>query len=46
MLIDGEWVHGDAQTYLDVKNPSTGEVIAQISNANKEHVEEAVRAAE
>lgn len=45
MLIDGEWVHGDAQAYLDVKNPSTGEVIAQISNASKEHVEEAVHAA-
>ncbi|WP_342443175.1 aldehyde dehydrogenase family protein [Lysinibacillus sp. FSL K6-0075] len=45
MLIDGEWVHGDAEAYLNVKNPSTGEVIAQISNASKEHVEEAVRAA-
>ncbi|WP_312507096.1 aldehyde dehydrogenase family protein [Lysinibacillus sp.] len=43
MLINGEWVHGAA--LVDVRNPSTGEVIAQISNASKAQVDEAVRAA-
>ncbi|MEQ6354030.1 aldehyde dehydrogenase family protein [Lysinibacillus sp. M3] len=45
MLINGEWIHGDMEALLDVMNPSTGEVIAQITNANKIHVDEAVRAA-
>lgn len=43
MLINGEWVHGAA--LVDVRNPSTGDVIAQISNASKAQVDEAVRAA-
>lgn len=43
MLINGEWVHGAA--LVDVRNPSTGEVIVQISNASKAQVDEAVRAA-
>lgn len=43
MLINGEWVHGEA--VVDVRNPSTGEVMAQISNASKAQVNEAVCAA-
>lgn len=45
MFINGEWIHGDMEALLDVMNPSTGEVIAQITNASKAHVDEAVRAA-
>jgi len=45
MLINGEWIHGDMEALLDVMNPSTGEVIARITNAHKIHVDEAVRAA-
>ncbi|UZM97034.1 aldehyde dehydrogenase family protein [Lysinibacillus sp. MHQ-1] len=45
MLINGEWIYGDAEVLLDVENPSTGEIIAQISNASQAHVEEAVRSA-
>lgn len=45
MLINGEWICGDMEALMDVMNPSTGEVIAQITNASKIHVDEAVRAA-
>ncbi len=45
MLINGKWVQGDGQGLIDVVNPSTGEVLAQIKNASKEQVDEAVRAA-
>ncbi len=45
MLINGEWIYGDAEALLDVGNPSTGEIIAQISNASLAHVEEAVQSA-
>ncbi|MGE7694149.1 aldehyde dehydrogenase family protein [Lysinibacillus sp. NPDC094177] len=46
MFINGEWIHGGmSEALLDVMNPSTGEVIAQITNADKTHVDEAVRAA-
>lgn len=45
MFINGEWVHAQDEQLLDVTNPSTGEVLAQIINANETHVNEAVRAA-
>lgn len=45
MFINGEWVHADEERLIDVTNPSTGEVLAQISNANETHVNEAIHAA-
>lgn len=45
MFINGEWVYGDEDRLIDVTNPSTGEVLAQISNANENHVNEAIHAA-
>lgn len=46
MFINGEWVYGAMdEAVLDIMNPSTGEVMAQITNASKTHVDEAVRAA-
>lgn len=45
MLINGKWVQGDGQELINVVNPSTGEVLAQIKNASKAQVDEAVRAA-
>ncbi|CAM5190617.1 Aldehyde dehydrogenase OS=Lysinibacillus sphaericus OX=1421 GN=LS41612_14225 PE=3 SV=1 [Lysinibacillus sphaericus] len=45
MLINGKWVQGDGQAFIDVVNPSTGEVLAQLKNASKAQVDEAVQAA-
>jgi len=45
MLINGKWVQGDGQAFIDVVNPSTGEVLAQLTNASKAQVNEAVQAA-
>ena len=39
-LINGEWVCSN--TEIDLINPSTGDVIAQVSEANNEHVNDAV----
>ena len=39
-LINGEWVCSN--TEIDLINPSTGDVIAQVSEANDEHVNDAV----
>lgn len=45
MLINGKWVQGDGQAFIEVVNPSTGEVLAQLKNASKAQVDEAVQAA-
>ncbi|MGE7090336.1 aldehyde dehydrogenase family protein [Lysinibacillus sp. NPDC048646] len=45
MFINGDWVHADGEDLLNVTNPSTGEVLAQIINASEAQVNEAVRAA-
>ena len=42
-LINGEWVCSD--TEIDLTNPSTGDIIAQVSVASTEHVNDAVGAA-
>lgn len=42
-FINGQWVAGDQ--YSDVINPATGETIARVPLADKEAVDEAVRAA-
>ena len=43
--INGEWVEAQAQQRLDVHNPATGEVIAQVPLSVPEDVDAAVRAA-
>ena len=43
LFIDGSWVATDAT--LPVTNPATGEVIAQLSDATRGHVDDAVGAA-
>jgi betaine-aldehyde dehydrogenase len=45
MLIGGEWVEAAARRTLDVRNPATDEVIAQVPDAGPEDVDRAVRAA-
>ncbi|QDV78813.1 CoA-acylating methylmalonate-semialdehyde dehydrogenase [Botrimarina mediterranea] len=45
MLIGGRWVETATDTWEDVYNPSTGQVIARTPHAGKEAVDEAVEAA-
>ncbi|MFJ7667011.1 aldehyde dehydrogenase family protein [Lysinibacillus sp. NPDC097195] len=45
MLINGKWVHGDTTSFIDVINPSTGQVLAQIKSSSQAQVDEAVQAA-
>src|SRR6185436_16924727 len=45
MLIGGEWVEAPAGRTLEVRNPATDEVIAQVPDAGAEDVDRAVRAA-
>ena len=42
-LINGEWICSDVE--LDLINPSTGDVIGQVSAAGDDHVNDAVRVA-
>ena len=42
-LINGEWVCSDVE--LDLINPSTGDVIGQVSAAGNDHINDAVRVA-
>ncbi|MHC4631022.1 MAG: CoA-acylating methylmalonate-semialdehyde dehydrogenase [Planctomycetota bacterium] len=43
--INGQWVEADAASYLDVANPSTGEVIARTPLSSKAEVNRAIEAA-
>jgi betaine-aldehyde dehydrogenase len=45
MYIDGEWVNSSKGSFIDVKNPATGETIAMVPSASKEDVGEAIDAA-
>lgn len=44
--INGRWVDNEGGEYLDVTNPSTGEVIAKVPVTTPEHLEEAISSAE
>ncbi|GHU35157.1 methylmalonate-semialdehyde dehydrogenase (acylating) [Clostridia bacterium] len=46
LFINGQWVDSKTEKYMDVYNPSTGEVIAQTPCATKDEVELAVKAAD
>lgn len=43
--INGQWVEADAASYLDVANPSTGEVIARTLLSSKAEANRAIEAA-
>jgi malonate-semialdehyde dehydrogenase (acetylating)/methylmalonate-semialdehyde dehydrogenase len=43
--INGEWVEADADSYNDVVNPATNEVIAKVPMTSKKQIDEAVAAA-
>ena len=46
MLINGEWIGDDRHEWLPVYNPSNGAKIAEIVNGDKNHVHDAVSAAQ
>ncbi|MHA6260930.1 aldehyde dehydrogenase family protein [Sporosarcina sp. CAU 1771] len=46
MLINGEWIGDDTNEWLPVYNPSNGEQIAEIVKGTKQHVDNAVAAAQ
>jgi malonate-semialdehyde dehydrogenase (acetylating) / methylmalonate-semialdehyde dehydrogenase len=43
--VNGQWVEPEASGYIDVENPSTGEVLAQVPLSTKEEVNRAIDAA-
>lgn len=43
MLIDGEWVSGDQ--WIEVRNPASNDLIAEIVRGNETHADHAVKAA-
>ncbi|MCG7344823.1 aldehyde dehydrogenase family protein [Sporosarcina sp. ACRSL] len=45
MLIDGKWVGDANEQWIDVINPSSGELITQIVRGNEQHADAAVQAA-
>src|SRR5438270_10132710 len=45
IFIGGEWVDSVGDQSLPVRNPATGEVIAEVANATAEDVDRAVTAA-
>src|SRR3546814_11133777 len=45
MFINNKWVDAKSGATLDVFDPSTGDVIAKVAAADKEDVDEAVKAA-
>lgn len=46
MLINGRWVDSGSDEYIEVINPATEEVFAEVSPASLEEIKEAVRAAQ
>ncbi|MGZ8217702.1 aldehyde dehydrogenase family protein [Methylomagnum sp.] len=45
LLIDGQWVDAASGKTFETLNPATGDVIAQVAEADKEDVDRAVKAA-
>ena len=45
MLIGGQWVDAASGLTIDVEDPSTGQVIAQVPAGDEQDVDRAVRAA-
>ena len=43
--VDGKWVDPEGASYIDVENPSTGEVIAQVPLTSREETNRAIEAA-
>lgn len=45
LLIDGKWQEARSGKYFDTLNPATGEVLAQVAEADREDIDLAVGAA-
>ena len=46
LFIDGEWVGDDAGTWIEVRNPATGQVVGNVPNAGEVETHRAIAAAE
>ncbi|QZT35239.1 CoA-acylating methylmalonate-semialdehyde dehydrogenase [Caldalkalibacillus thermarum TA2.A1] len=44
-FVNGQWVEAQTSHYLDVPNPATGEILAQVPISTKQEVDKAVQAA-
>ena len=45
MYINGEWVNSSDRKLIDVRNPATNEIIAQVQSASTEDVHKAIASA-
>lgn len=45
LYINGQWVDGDSGKYIDIENPATEEIFAQVPEGNEKDVNRAVAAA-
>lgn len=45
MLIGGNWVDGDDGAQIEVRNPSTGQILTSVAEARESDIDKAVRAA-
>ena len=45
LYINGEWVEADSDSYIDIENPATHEIFAQVPRGNEKDVDNAVKAA-
>ncbi len=43
--VDGKWIESETERFLDVENPSTGEILAQLPISTKEEIDFAVASA-
>jgi malonate-semialdehyde dehydrogenase (acetylating)/methylmalonate-semialdehyde dehydrogenase len=46
LLINGEWVDSQTDTWYDVRDPATQELVTRVPQATPEELKEAARAAE
>ncbi len=46
LYIDGSWVESKSSKYIEVQNPATEEIVAYVTDANKEDVEKALISSE
>lgn len=45
MLIDGKWLDGSGDTYIEVENPATGETVGRVPVSSASDIDTAVKAA-
>jgi succinate-semialdehyde dehydrogenase/glutarate-semialdehyde dehydrogenase len=43
--VDGQWIHGSSETFINVDNPATGEIIGKVPSLGGEETRQAIEAA-